>query len=38
MDNEYTVFEQILILIGAISANYLCNGNILNSFIPLITG
>lgn len=37
MDNEYTTFEQILILIGAVTINYLCNGNILNFIIPLIT-
>lgn len=38
MDNEYTTFEQILIVIGIGTINYLCSGNILNFFIPLITG
>lgn len=38
MDNEYTTFEQIIFLIGAITVNHLCNGNFLNFIIPLITG
>lgn len=33
MDNEYTAFEQILIIIGIWTLGYLCNGNILNFFI-----
>lgn len=33
MDNEYTTFEQILMLIGGITVFHLCDGNLLNFFI-----
>lgn len=34
MDKEYTTFEQIIMIIGIMTLNYLCNGNILNFFLP----
>lgn len=33
MDNEYTIFEQIIFIIGVITLAYFCNGNILNLII-----
>lgn len=33
MDNEYTIFEQIIFIIGILAIAYYCNGNLLNLII-----
>lgn len=33
MDKEYTIFEQVIFIIGIIALAYFCNGNVLNLII-----